>query len=83
MRVSKAPWVQIPLLPPELIVKTTRMSMKTYEDLFTPEAVAQMKKDGLTVPDKGNMTCNGCPQVGTCDLAWDLYNTNGDCLAMK
>lgn len=55
----------------------------TYEDLFTPEAVAKLKKDGLTVPTKESMTCNGCPAVGICNLAWDLYNTDGDCLVMK
>lgn len=36
------------------------------------------------------MTCFDCPHAvpkgpeGTvCEFAWDLYNTNGDCLALK
>lgn len=28
-------------------------------------------------------TCHGCPSAGTCEFAWDLYNTDGDCLAEK
>lgn len=26
------------------------------------------------------ITCDGCPHKYTCDLAYDLYNTDGDCL---
>ena len=31
------------------------------------------------------VTCEDCPHNGDgdCEWAWDLYNTNGDCLAMK
>jgi len=29
------------------------------------------------------VTCVECNQRNTCSLAWDLYNTNGDCLAEK
>ncbi len=32
-------------------------------------------------PDK--FTCDECGANDTCDLAWDLYNTDGDCLAEK
>lgn len=28
-------------------------------------------------------TCSVCNQAETCDLAWDAYNTDGDCLAEK
>ena len=30
-----------------------------------------------------NCTCNDCPDKETCNYAWDLYNTEGDCLASK
>jgi hypothetical protein len=29
------------------------------------------------------ITCETCDINDTCDLAWDLYNTDGDCLAIK
>jgi len=28
-------------------------------------------------------TCATCPDVGTCPYAWDLYNTDGDCLGSQ
>lgn len=28
-------------------------------------------------------TCDSCPTAPTCRLAFDGYNTNGDCLAEK
>lgn len=28
-------------------------------------------------------TCYNCKSQFDCDCAWDLYNYNGDCLAMK
>jgi hypothetical protein len=28
-------------------------------------------------------TCKDCPDNQTCKWAWDGYNTDGDCLAMK
>lgn len=29
------------------------------------------------------MTCRECGSRHDCEFAWDWYNTNGDCLAMK
>ena len=34
------------------------------------------------VPDAA-YTCNDCTDNKTCKYAWDLYNTDGDCLASK
>lgn len=28
-------------------------------------------------------TCNDCPDKDSCNCAFDLYNTQGDCLASK
>lgn len=30
-----------------------------------------------------HFTCHTCPSQETCEWAWDMYNTNGDCLADK
>lgn len=30
-----------------------------------------------------SITCEDCPHNDDCEWAWDLYNTDGDCLAMK
>ena len=35
---------------------------------------------GITI---GTVTCHGCDQNAVCPWAWDLYNTDGDCLAEK
>lgn len=31
----------------------------------------------------GGFTCDGCPAAAYCTCAFDSYNTDGDCLAMK
>ena len=31
----------------------------------------------------GAITCEKCPHEPACKFAWDLYNTDGDCLAGK
>lgn len=30
-----------------------------------------------------NFSCDGCPHNYYCEYAYDHYNTDGDCLAMK
>lgn len=55
----------------------------TYEEAFNQETIDRMVADGLDVPAKEDMTCHDCEHTGTCEFAWDLYNTNGDCLAQK
>ena len=30
-----------------------------------------------------NFTCNNCDYEHKCNYAWDLYNTNGNCLENK
>ena len=32
---------------------------------------------------KGNYTCKDCPHAELCQVAWDDYNQDGDCLAEK
>lgn len=39
-----------------------------------------MKERGYTYEV---IECVGCPRNDTCELAWDLYNTDGDCLDLK
>jgi hypothetical protein len=55
----------------------------TYEELYTEAAICKLGEVGIPVPAKDEMTCNRCVDADTCSLAWDLYNTNGDCLADK
>lgn len=55
----------------------------TYEEIYTEAVVEELTRDGVRVPAKESMTCFGCHQADTCDYAWDLYNTNCDCLADK
>jgi len=33
--------------------------------------------------DRRSLTCIHCLDRNECSLAWDPYNTDGDCLAMK
>jgi hypothetical protein len=38
---------------------------------------------GREVTSKTSITCETCRSNDDCEFAWDLYNTNGDCLAEK
>ena len=46
------------------------------------EHIKDMGYTNNTVPE---CTCESCPSAtnGECEWAYDLYNTNGDCLATK
>lgn len=55
----------------------------TYEEAYTEDTLRDLAEDGVRVPPKEQMTCFRCPEAETCRLAWDLYNTGGDCLAEK
>jgi len=39
--------------------------------------------NGSGLLDKNKFTCNTCFSKDECQYAWDLYNTDGDCLALK
>ena len=56
---------------------------KTYEEMFDEDGIKSILDSGLSVPSKESMTCNGCPSVAECEFAWDLYNTQGECLSQK
>lgn len=44
------------------------------------EAVGRLRETGIPVT---GFTCDQCPSRYCCDLAFDPYNTGGDCLADK
>ena len=37
----------------------------------------------LDWPADMKFTCDGCPAAKKCSWVYDLYNTDGDCLALK
>ena len=66
--------------------------MKTCPNCFGIGGFGGMIDCGDIVCDKclgtgkvhdNQYTCHECPDEKTCKYAWDLYNTNGDCLAYK
>lgn len=57
--------------------------MATYEEYYDEQTVKAMAEAGVPVAAKEAMTCNQCPDVAKCELAWDPYNSEGDCLASK
>ena len=58
--------------------------MPAYEELYTKSRIAQLiAEEHIVVPCKEEMTCYGCDIADTCEWAWDLYNTHGDCIADK
>lgn len=50
----------------------------------TSEQLAYAKEMGWLVHGNvGEFTCHNCAQATTCRSAWDLYNTNDECLEDK
>jgi len=44
------------------------------------EMLKRLKDLGITFQW---ITCDKCPERETCEFAYDTYNTDGDCLALK
>ena len=55
----------------------------TYEERYNEDSIRELGENGIPVPAKDMFTCNRCVDANTCRWAWDLYNTDGDCLANK
>lgn len=64
----------------------TSEAKKVFANLSS-ERKAYLKQFGLGFPDENAMietfTCADCLVVGKCDFAFDAYNTDDDCLALK
>lgn len=52
----------------------------TIVSLLPNDAAPQYVIPPKTPP---TITCQGCPHNDDCTFAWDLYNTDGDCLDEK
>ena len=62
-------WLRPEPLTTEQLVKFREEQVKVVATLLA------------NVPEK--FTCDGCGLAGVCRLAWDAYNTDGDCLYDK
>jgi hypothetical protein len=58
-----------------------------WSDMFPPLTLAQMRRlEELALEDNApevTMTCSTCTAASVCALAFDPYNTDGDCLMTK
>jgi hypothetical protein len=41
----------------------------------------KLASEHFRIPDASEFTCFDCSVRDTCEYAWGLYNTNGDCIA--
>ena len=57
------------------------MLPSTKIELKVKEFRLALQQLGLSVDV--NITCSTCACNDNCEYAWDLYNTDGDCLALK
>jgi hypothetical protein len=60
----------------------------TRKEAMTPEALADERERMVSIYagegiDIAKFTCDDCGARFTCLLAFDAYNTDGDCLAEK
>ena len=56
--------------------------MKDVEKIFEKYNKYESEK-GWELSKREDFTCSRCDRDESCEYAWDLYNTNGDCLAEK
>lgn len=68
-KLSINPWMRLPVLP-EQLAKDRELSLKDPQERAYIEA-------------KGGFTCDTCVFAPKCTLAFDHYNTDGDCLYRK
>ena len=68
----------------DYILKKDRVSMSIVarEDVKEPHN-KEFYPDELDNIKKEDLTCHTCPLKEVCEFAYDLYNTDGDCLASK
>gem|GEM_PF-4086041 len=59
------------------LVQLRRKAIDSYRSYF-----AQLGLDEAAA-HKLVLTCDTCSDAPTCEYAFDLYNTDGDCLASK
>ena len=72
LRASKSdPFDHEPLGEEELARERTRLVVMYKEQL------------AVDLEPHGSFTCDNCTRAPVCDLAFDAYNTDGDCLASK
>lgn len=64
-------------------MKKVKHKILPYSKLYTAKAKGYLGKRGIMVPPRSSFTCSRCGANRVCEFAWDLYNTGGDCLAMK
>jgi len=66
-------------------IKVTKDYLENLKKVY--EAQAQVAEEELVSDDpplaKENYTCYICKDNKVCKYAWDVYCTNGDCLAEK
>jgi len=62
----------------------------TWKVPRTPEQLKEERNNSIANAFMGSLTrmtdrftCDSCPRAPICTLAFDLYNTNGDCLYDK
>jgi hypothetical protein len=48
----------------------------------TSKDLARMEEEGWASKLE-DFTCHDCDARATCPFAWDMYNTNGECLEEK
>lgn len=54
-----------------------------YKIAMSPAEVAERRKMMAEFNEVDKYTCDDCSQAPICTLAFDSYNTNGDCLYEK
>jgi lysozyme family protein len=71
--LSKPVWPDREPVTAEFLAKERKRSLEIF---------AQYNTDGEE-SEITEFTCDGCGHAPCCSLAFDHYNTNGDCLASK
>lgn len=68
-------------IPNKMSAEMQELRARSYAEL--KEYRAENSEGLLPAEDEDKFTCDDCRSAASCEFAYDWYNTNGDCLALK
>ena len=63
----------------------TDLGQTVWDNLepYHKQVIEEYQKNHSTITGIESFTCCDCPMVANCESAYELYNTDGDCLELK
>lgn len=80
--MSTMTWPDVPVRPDDEYVWSRELTDEELQK-FRKDRMQYLADQSFSYLKDKTFTCDTCGFVKSCVFAWDLYNTDGDCLASK